>query len=88
MYNPLRHAYNANRHESTWFSPFGLKFGRQSRLAVDAFLGIQPDSVTGHSQTEYAKKLRMRIDFAYQRATEEAKKQVKRYKVYYDQKVR
>ena len=50
--------------------------------------GIQPDSVTGHSQTYYAKKLRKRRDFVYQRATEEAKKQVEGYKVYYDQKVR
>ena len=57
-------------------------------VAVDAFVGIQPDSVTGCYQTEYANKFRKRPDFAYQRATEEAKKQTERYNVYFDQKAR
>ena len=63
-------------------------FGRPPRLAVGVFLGIQLDSVTGHRQTEYEKKLRKRLDFAYQRDREEAKKYAEGYNVYYDQKVR
>ena len=78
----LVHAYNATRLESAGFSRFNLKFGRQPLLAVDALLGIQTDSVTGSR-----KKLRKCLDFAYQRATEEANKQTERYKVCYDQKV-
>ena len=49
-------------------------FGRRPRLAVGVFLGIQLDSVTGHRQTEYEKKLRKRLHFAYQRDIKEAKK--------------
>ena len=85
---PLVHAYNATRHDTTGVSPFFLMFGRQPRLAIDAFLGIKPNSETGTSQTEYAKKLKSRLDFAYRRATDEAQKQSERYKANYDQKVR
>ena len=56
-------------------------FGRRPRLAAGVFLGIQLDSVTGHRQTEYEKKLRKRLDFAYQRDREEAKKYAEGYKV-------
>ena len=62
---PLKDAYNATRHDTTGFSPFYLMFGRHPRLAVDAFLGIQPNTETGTSQTEYAKKLKARLGFAY-----------------------
>ena len=85
---PLVHAYNATRHDTTGVSPFFLMFGRQPRLAVDAFLGTKPNSETGTSQTEYAKKLKSRLDFAYRRATDEAQKQSERYKANYDKKVR
>ena len=57
-------------------------------MSTGAFLGIQPDSVTCCSQTEYAKELRTRPVLAYQRAIEQAKKQAEIYKVYYEQKVR
>ena len=85
---PLVHAYNATWHDTTGVSPFFLMFGRQPRLATDTFLGIKPNSETGTSQSEHAKKLKSHLDFAYRRATDEAKKQYERYKVNYDQKVR
>ena len=85
---PLVHAYNATKHESTGFSPFYLMFGRHPRLAIDAFLGLEPNAENGKTQSEYVKKLKARLDFAYKKATEEAKQQGKRYKIYYDRKVR
>ena len=85
---PLVHAYNATRHDTTGVLPFYLMFGRQPRLVIDAFLGIKPNSETGTSQTEYARKLKSHLDFAYRRATGEAQKQSQRYKANYDQKVR
>ena len=85
---PQVHAYNVTRHDTRGVSPFFLMFGRQPRLAIDAFLGIKPNSETGTSQTEYAKKLKSRLDLAYKRATDEAQKQSERYKANYDQEVR
>ena len=85
---PLVHAYNATKHDSTGFSPFYLMFGRHPRLAVDAFLGIEPITESGKDQTEYVRKFQSRLAFAYQKATEEARRQAERYKSYYDQNVR
>ena len=84
----LVHAYNATRHDTTGVSPFSLMFGRQPRLAVDAFLGIKPNAESSTSQTEYARKLKARLDFAYRKATDEAQKQSERYKANYDLRVR
>ena len=49
-------------------------FGRHPRLAVDAFLGLTPDALSSTSKTEYVRKLRERLNFAYRKADEEAKK--------------
>ena len=84
----LVHAYDATRHDTTGVSPFSLMFGRQPRLAVDAFLGIKPNAESSTSQTEYANKLKARLDFAYRKATDEAQKQSERYKANYDLRVR
>ena len=83
----LVHAYNSTRHESTGYSPHFLMFGRHPRLAVDAFLGIRPESAS-QDQTKYAADLRKRLDFAYRCATKEARRQGRRHKVTYDLKVR
>ena len=61
-------------------------FGRHPRLAVDAFLGLGPEET--NKQTEYAKQLRSRLDFAYKAATKEAQKNSGRYKFNYDLHVR
>ena len=39
---PLVHSYNATRHDSTGYSPFFLMFDGHSRLAIDAYLGLNP----------------------------------------------
>ena len=70
----LVHAYNANFHDSTRFSPYFLMFGCHHRLVIDAFLGWNSDSLNSTSQTEYIRKLRDRLSFAYQKAQEVSKK--------------
>ena len=83
----LVHAYNSTRHESTGYSSHYLMFGRHPRLAVDAFLGIKPESAC-KDQSKYAADLRKRLDFAYKTASKEARRQGRRHKVTYDLKVR
>ena len=83
----LTHAYNAAVHESTGFSPFFLMFGRHPRLAIDAFLGLTAKEER-KSHQDYAERLQERLNNAYRRASEEALKKGKKYKKYYDQKVK
>lgn len=82
----LVHAYNSTYHDSTGFTPFYLMFGRHPRLAVDGYLGLGPEET--QTQTEYAKKLQSRLDFAYKAAFREAQKNSGRYKLNYDMHVR
>ena len=80
----LVHAYNATIHSSTGYSPYFLMFGRHPRLAIDAFLGLSPDALSCKDKTEYVRKLRERLHYAYQKAREEADKSAKEHKRYYD----
>ncbi|MCG8030631.1 MAG: DDE-type integrase/transposase/recombinase, partial [Candidatus Thiodiazotropha taylori] len=84
----LVHAYNATIHGSTGYSPYFLMFGRHPRLAIDAFLGLSPDPASAKHQTEYARKLRERLHFAYRTAHREAQKSAAKHKAIYDLKVR
>ena len=84
----LTHAYNAATHDSTGFSPFYLMFGRHSRLAVDAFLGLPQSQQQVRSRQDYVDKLKQRMAFAYDTASSEARKSADRQKGYYDDKVR
>ena len=84
----MTHAYNAASHYSTGFSPFFLMFGRDSRLAVDAFLALPQDTETVKGHKDYVDRLKQRLATAYETASEEAKKSAGRQKDYYDEKVR
>ena len=84
----LVHAYNTIFHKTTGHSPFFLMFGRHPRSAIDAFLGLSPNASSAASQTEYVRKLRERLDFAYKTAQEAAKRSTSQHKRYYDLQIR
>ena len=81
----LVHTYNATHHESIGHTPFYLMFGRHPRLAIDAFLGLGENKKA--LQTDYAKRLRERLAFAYKTGSIEAAKSSERYKRNYDVRV-
>lgn len=85
----LVHAYNSTRHENTGLTPHFLMFGRHPRLAVDAFLGTEPDrDMSGRDRSKYVSKLRKRLDFAYKAVSCEARRQGRSHKRRYDLRVR
>ena len=84
----LVHAYNSTFHDSTGYSPYFLMFGRHPRLAIDTFFGLTPDVLAAKTQTEYVRKLRQRLSFAYQKASREARTSAAHHKSRYDLKTR
>lgn len=85
----LVHAYNSTRHDTTGFTPHFLMFGRHPRLAVDAFLGIEPDKdPSNQDKSSYISGLKRRLNFAYKIASKEARRQGQRHKQRYDLRVR
>lgn len=63
-------------------------FGRHPRLAIDAFLGIEPNGLNTRDTSNYVAGLRSRLNFAYKAASREARKQGNRHKKWYDLRVR
>ena len=81
------HAYNCSRSDATGVSPFFLMFGRQARLPVDIAMGVNPDQHSVEDHRAYVKDMRSRLQYAYQRATQEANRNKKRSKSRFDSKV-
>uniref|UniRef100_H3AP44 Gypsy retrotransposon integrase-like protein 1 n=1 Tax=Latimeria chalumnae TaxID=7897 RepID=H3AP44_LATCH len=85
---PMTHAYNCTRHESTGFSPFLLMSGRHPRLPVDLALGL-PHMEEGVSEYEdYVQQFQDRLAKAYKRATDLSTKAKQKQKYFYDCKAR
>ena len=82
---PLVQAYNATKSDATGYSPHYLLFGWHPRLSVDAYLGTSPteDEIASGSQT-YGKKLKSRMQFAYDIAAKHAEKVGEKNKAIYD----
>ena len=67
------HAYNCTRHDTTDVSPHLLMFGREPRLPIDVQFGINKETEDSHTYTEYARKLRERLSFAYDLSAKHSK---------------
>ncbi len=84
----LVHAYNCTMHESTSVPPYRLMFGRTPRLALDAVLGLQGQSVSGTCPTDYMRQIETNLQEAYKLASKVALRGGDKAKHYYDRKVR
>ena len=86
---PLVQAYNACRSEATGYSPHYLMFGWQPRISVDVFLGLNSNLPKDRNTAKlnYVEKLRERLQFAYDRATQDSSKNANKMKEIYDRKI-
>ena len=63
-------------------------YGRHPRLAVDAFLGLKSYEPKASSHTDYVRKLKSHLAYAYDVASKDARKNADRHKALYDLQVR
>ncbi len=62
---PLVHAYNCTKNDTTGFSPYQLMFGRQPSLLLDLAFGLTPKNPGKVSHPEYVKKLKESLQESY-----------------------
>ena len=63
-------------------------YGRHPRPAIDTLFGLCPDLIYATKQTVYVRKLRQRLNFAYEKASKAAKRTGLLNKYKYDLKAR
>ena len=80
----LTHAYNCTVSPITGFTPYFLMFERNPKLPLDIDLGISMKKQEVTSQQNYAQKLCSRLQWTYERAQENSKKESECHKKYYD----
>lgn len=85
---PLVHAYNCTRNDTTGFSPYQLMFGRQPKLPIDIAFGLNPGGQSKMSHSEYVKKLAESLKESYRLATEHSLQNALHNKHRFDRKVR
>ena len=85
----LVHAYNCTRNSSTGYTPYFLLFGRTPQMGVDVRFGLRPSTpYAGESPIQYVERLRARMQWAHKTALHFSKRESKRFKQLYDNKVR
>ena len=83
----LTHAYNCTPTHVTGFSPYFLMFGRHPKLPIDIEYGVTLLNLTENNLENYVKKLKTRLQWAYEKALQNNQKESDR-KQYYDQRHR
>ena len=84
----LTHAYTCTVSSVTGLSPYFLMFGRTPKIPLDVEMRVTLVDQEQESHQNYAKKLQVRLKWAYQKAQENNKKESERQKRYYDQKIK
>ena len=83
--DPLVHAYNFTKHESTYYSLYMLMFGRQPRLTVDVVLGLTKEGTDKvGSYGKNIQSLKDNTSPAYSVATAKTRQSQQRQKAGYD----
>ena len=82
------HAYNCTVSLVTGFSLYFWMFGRTLKLPLDIVLGIPIVEQEPTSHQNYAQKLHSRLQWAYQKAQDNNKRESECHKRYYDQRMR
>lgn len=85
---PLVHAYNCTKNDTTGFSPYQLMFGRQPHLPIDIAFGLNTVRCAKLSHSEYVKKLAESLTESYRLASEHSQKRALQNKQRFDNKVR
>ena len=83
----LMHAYNCTLSSVNRFSPYFLMFGHTPKIPLDMEMGVTLIE-QGDTYQNYVKKLKTRLDWAYQVACENNQKESECHKKYYDQNMR
>ena len=84
----LTHAYNCTVSPVTGFSPYFLIFGRTPKLPLDIDMGVTLIELEQTSHQNYAKNYTLKLQWAYQKAQENNKRESECHKRYNDQKMR
>lgn len=85
---PLVHAYNCTKNDTTGFSPYQLMFGRQPNLPIDVAFGLNPEGQSRTTHTDYVKRLKENLQESYKLAVEHRERIAQKNKQRYDMKVR
>ena len=80
----LTHAYNCTRCESMGFSPYYLMFCRVPRLPINIEYGVTQPQLMEKSRQNYARKLRSKLNWAFNIAKETNDCEALHQKKYYD----
>lgn len=65
---PLVHAYNVTKNDTTEFSPYQSMFGRQANLPIDMAFGLNPEGHKRVTHEAYVKKLKENLQENYKLA--------------------
>ena len=77
----MTHAYNCTISSVTGFSPYFLMFSHTPRLPLDIEMGVMLMEHGDTSHQNYVKKLKARLEWAYQVAHENNQKESECHKI-------
>ena len=85
----MAYAYNCTKNTATGYSPYFLLFGREPRLPIDVYFGLQRDAQKIQaSKSNFIEKLKRRLKYSHKMTKQVTYKQQERHKGLYDQRCR